>query len=501
VILVTLASKGLGYVREAVVAAVFGTSATVDIYLAAVAVPAAVGTVISYAIPNAFVPLFTAGGAVPSRARRAAWGVLSAMAAASILAWMMARPLARITAAGFSAAEFAATVSLLRVGAWVIALATIEALGRSRLWAQKRFVLPGLAYFWQGAAVIIAVLIWPEYGARALIWGYTAGTGAAAIWNLILGARAHVTAPPVLPANAEESGTSTGWWVAAVLLTDTIAQAFAIVDRNLGSYLASGSIAALQYANLLAFLPFSIVGMGLATAVFPFLSEATAARDGAEVALIIDRAVRWSLLVIAPVVLWFVLFREEIVTLLFQRGAFGLASRHLTGTALAVFSLGLVPNVLGAIWARAFYASRRWQPILYGSLLGLATKAVCGWWWVQSAGVAGLAAATAVAYVVWLVPLVAMGGTWVSGRAIISWGWLTLRLWLVVGIPGVLVILLWPALQPAPAVSSHLSATLRLGAAVILGLLCLVLIGRRWRLREVELASSQVIHWLRRRGD
>ena len=492
VIGVTLLAKGVGYVREAVVAAVFGTTSVVDLYLAAAAIPAVICTVIYYSVPNAFVPLFSGSHQMRRRARITASGLLVVMLGLSAAVWLWASPLSNLLVRGFPESARSESAHLLRIGAWAIVFATLEALGRSRLLAGKHFVRPGLAFLWQSAAMVTAVLVWPEHGARALVWGFVAGTGLAALWNLAARQAAVPDAVTPSPHSESASAMSASRWVMAVFLVDAIAQAFSLIDRHFGSYLPAGSIAALQYANQIAFIPFSVLGMGLSTAIFPYLSDAVAANDGARTEIVLDRAVRWSLLGVVPMAVGMIVFRQDVVTLLLERGAFNAASRQLTATALAAFSVGLVPSVLAALWSRVFYSSRQWRPILYGSLVGISAKAVCGWWWVQSAGVTGLAAATAVAHCVWVLPLFWILRTAIPTERFLAWGSYGVRVLLLAAVPAVLVWWLAHIVSPDGSLPVHAAAVARLSAGAAASILSLLLLGPRWQIGE----AGTVLPWM-----
>jgi putative peptidoglycan lipid II flippase len=316
------------------------------------------------------------------------------------------------------------------------------------------------------------------------MWGFVAGTGLAALWNLT----ARPAAVPVVATQSSDrepmSAPSASRWIMAVFLIDAIAQTFSLIDRHFGSYLPAGSIAALQYANQIAFIPFSVLGMGLSTAIFPYLSEAVAANDGTRTVAILDRAVRWSLLSVVPMAVWMIVFRQEVVTLLLERGAFNAASRQLTATALAAFSAGLVPSVLSALWSRVFYSSRQWRPILYSSLAGFSVKALCGWWWVQSAGIAGLAAATAMAHCVWMLPLFWILRAAVPTERFLAWGAYGVRVLLLTAVPAVLVSWFAPMVLPGGSLSAHATAIVRFAGGASASIVCLLLVGPHWRIGE-----------------
>jgi putative peptidoglycan lipid II flippase len=265
----------------------------------------------------------------------------------------------------------------------------------------------------------------------------------------------------------------------------------ALIDRHLGSYLAEGSIAALQYANLIAVVPVSICGLTLGTAIFPFLSTAIQDRDTQRTREILDKAVRWSLIAAVPVTIWLLFFSQELTGLLYERGLFNQESRLLTASTLTMYALGLVPNVLMAILAKVYYSLRRWGPVMLASVLSVGVKAVLSYWWVVPHGTVGLAAASTVGAMVGVITLaVALPSPFLSGH----WRhWL--RALLILGVicgigdtvgRGVSLFL--------SASEFAVQAVFRLGLSVIVSLVLAVVIGPRLGLSEM----AAVWKWIRR---
>ena len=398
VIIFTIAAKVFGLIREMIVAAHYGTSQIVDVYLAGITIPAMVGTVLIQTLPNAFVPLFTGGPKNRRGSTRVAFSLVAISGLIAAALWFLAEPAASITSSGFSVAAQAETVIILRIVAAAVALATIEALMRSRLLAQKRFVYSGVAGLWTSAAMVIAIVLHPAGGARTLAWGYVVGSLMAAVWNLmpyVLRRKAsprteHTVSEPI-------SSSGEGYWVTAVIFLGSTGLFYTLLDRYLASFLGEGSIAALQYANLVASQPVAIYGIAISIAVFPYLSQKIAECDGDAVRQIIDRAIRWVLVGSVPAAVWIGVLGNEIISILFERGAFGASSRSATGLLLVPYGFWLVPAVLAPVLLRVYYAMFRWRPILTAVLAGLFVKVVLSLWWVKSFGALGLVAATAAA--------------------------------------------------------------------------------------------------------
>lgn len=390
-------AKVVGLVREAVIAGTYGTSHAVDVYLAGITLPAMAMTIAFHSVPNAFVPLFSEASP-HQQARRHAWGILGFALLLSSGMWSLAGPIASLTNSGFPESLRLETAVVLRITAGGIALATLEALLRSRLLAHKRFVRPGLSLLLQSAAMIIAVGLYPDGGARTLAWGYFAGTAAAALCNLTPAEFICKRSPRVSESTTSlSSQDSIGLWVPIVLLIDTVPQFYLLIDRHLGSHLPEGSIAALHYAGLISTAPISICGLALGTAVFPYLSEALGRRDLSRASEILDKSVALCLIMTVPIMIWLVLLGQEITGLLYERGAFDQASRLLTGWTLVAYAHGLVPSALILILPKVFYSSRRWRPVLLASALSVAAKGVLSFWLVDRHGAVGLAAASAIA--------------------------------------------------------------------------------------------------------
>ncbi len=475
-------AKCIGFLREAVIAATYGTSQTVDLYLSAATIPALAATVLYHSIPNAFVPLYSVG-TPGQRARKAAWVVLAIMLLVTLAMWFFAEYLVYLTGAGFSAAVRGEAATLFRVSSVAVALATVEALSRSRLLARKQFLQPGLSSMWQSIAMIVAVVMSPTDGARTLTWGFVAGNAASAIWNLVPFRRsvAETGKDSTLPL-ARPQSDGLGIWIALVLLVDTIPQFYALIDRQFGSFLPAGSIAALQYANLVAILPQSIFSVAVGMAIFPYLSESIQSGDHARAGDILDRAFRWSMIAVVPLAVLLMVFNSDIIRLLYERGVFNAESRRMTASILFLYSLSIVPNVFMAVAAKVFYSSRRWGPILLAAVASVAIKYLLSLIWRESYGVQGIAAATTVGSVIGAAILFLALPHWVTVGKLRGWG-------RYIVVPGSLVLAGslpgWFVMSHVPGAETITAAVARVVLGVLIGGLLLVLAGPRLGIPEL----------------
>ncbi len=481
--LVTLLARLLGYFREAVIAATFGASREVDIFLTAITFPAMVVTTVYFSIPNAFVPLWTRAARGGVRIGKIVVAILAAAAALTLLFSLAARPLMTLLAAGYSPDSMSRAVSLLRVAAWIVLFGVIEALLRSRLLALKHFGLPALSYVWQGIGVIVAVVGWPEQGARGMVWGLLAGTATSALWGgILLWSAVRIRTATVEPTGGVKDQDTRVWtWIVLILLIDSLAQIFVVVDRILGSYLNSGAIASLNYASLVVGVSTAIVASTLSTAIFPFLSDAHAEQDRARTFEIVDRAVTWAVILSVPVTVWTLAFSGSVISILFERGAFDAGARTLTSHALAACGVGVLPIALAAIWARLFYAAQRWKPILATSLISLSVKTACAVWWVSAWGVVGLALSGSVAQIAAAI-FIAWHERHVLKVGLARWGVVACKVLLLVGLPAIPFAWIISRSQGAGSPTHILLAF----SGTLSGVLLLVGVGRRWGISEMQ---------------
>lgn len=150
-----------------------------------------------------------------------------------------------------------------------------------------------------------------------------------------------------------------------------------------------GAVSALYYGNQLTQLPLSLIGVSIATAVFPTLSSPKENR-----AAVFQKALRAIFYVSIPATVGMVVFAREIVALLFEHGAFDATDR--TAWVLRLYGAGLWCYCANQVQARAFYAVQETRtPVRVSAsmvLLNLALNLTLVWPFRE----AGIAAGTAI---------------------------------------------------------------------------------------------------------
>lgn len=124
----------------------------------------------------------------------------------------------------------------------------------------------------------------------------------------------------------------------------------------LASLLPSGAVSFLYYADRLNQMPLGVIGIAIGTALLPVLARHAAAGDEGMVRHYLSRALEFSLLLGLPAAVALGVAGAPMVSVLFQRGAFGPDEAHATAMALAAYAIGIPAYVIVKSLNAAFFA-------------------------------------------------------------------------------------------------------------------------------------------------
>jgi len=363
VMLLFIASRALGLLREMVIARQFGTSPEMDAYLAAFRLPDFLFYVVAGgALGSAFIPTFT--GFLTRGDRAGAWQLASAvinwmlliLLALGGLAALFAPWVARTFFADFTPIQQQLTAELMR---WMLISTVIFGVSgvvMGILNAHQHFLLPALAPVIYNIAIIWgAWWLGPKWGVRGLTAGVVVGAAAHLLVQVPGLIRQKMEYRPVL-ALRNESLHEVGRLMAPRVLGLAAVQLNFMVSAVLAASLPAGSLTAFNYGWIIMLLPQGVIAQSVATALFPTLAALVAEGHRAEMRRIFAVTLRNLLFLTLPAAGGLLALRTPIVRLLLERGAFNAESTAATAWALGFFALGLVGHAVVEITTRAFYA-------------------------------------------------------------------------------------------------------------------------------------------------
>ena len=140
------------------------------------------------------------------------------------------------------------------------------------------------------------------------------------------------------------------------ILGVSVAQISLLINTNIATWLQSGSVTWLSFADRLMEFPTALLGVALGTVLLPKLSAAHAGQDAKHYSGLLDWGLRLVLLLGLPAALGMALLSDGLVATLFNYGAFGAADVAQTKLAVGAYSVGLVGLLAIKILAPGFYA-------------------------------------------------------------------------------------------------------------------------------------------------
>jgi putative peptidoglycan lipid II flippase len=366
-----LLSRIIGLVRERVFGFYFGVTSEADAFRAAFRIPNLLQTLFGEGVLSAsFIPVYASLVAdeereEATRVAGAIFAVLSLAVSVLVAAGIAAAPLlVDLIAAGFPGEKRELTVTLVRVLFPGAGLLVISAWCLGILNSHKKLFLSYASpVVWNVA--MIGTLLW--FGRRStlpelaiwLAWGSVLGSALQIVVQLPLVMRLlgrfrlgfHRRSSHV-----REVLQNFG----PVFVGRGVVQISAYIDAWIASFLISGSVAALTYAQNLAMLPVSLFGMAVSAAALPELSTLRGDEDVVAAARRekLDRGVARIAFFVVPSAVAFIAIGDLIAGVIYQTGKFDRAVAVWVWGILAASALGLLATTLGRLYSSALYALR-----------------------------------------------------------------------------------------------------------------------------------------------
>ena len=385
--IMTLASRVLGFVRDQVMAIVFGAGATTDVFLVAFKIPNFLRRLFAEgAFAQAFVPVFTEYKETksPEALRDLAAHVVGTLAiillVISTLGVMLAPLLVMLFAPGFidDPARFDLATHMLRITFPYLFFVSLLAYAGSVQNTFGRFAVPSFTPVLLNICMIGAALWFSpmfEQPIVALAWGV-----------FVAGAVQLAMQLPFLQQLGLLPKPRWGWrhsgvrrilkLMAPAILGSSVAQINLLLDTIIASFLTVGSLSWLYYSDRLMEFPLGILGVTLGTVILPRLSREHAHSDQKQFQRTIDWALRLVCLIGVPAAIGLALLAAPMISTLFEYGKFTPRDTTMASYSLIAYSIGLPAFILIKVFAPAFFARQDTKtPVRIGIIALIANMA------------------------------------------------------------------------------------------------------------------------------
>jgi putative peptidoglycan lipid II flippase len=405
----TMLSRIFGFLRDMVVAAFFGAGITTDAFFVAFRIPNMLRRLIGEgSLTVSFVPVFTEYLNVKTKEdalelANVAFTALSVVLVfVSLLGVLFSPLIVTLMAPGWYIKHpdhYHLTVFLNRLMFPYIFFMALVALCMGILNSLRHFAAPALSPVILNICMILAALLLRDFFQEpitALAVGVMIGgvLQLAMQWPFLV--KMGVKLKPDF--NFKHPGLKQiGRLFFPAAFGASIYQINLIVSNILASFLPTGSVSYLYYADRIVELPLGVFAIAIGTAALPSFSEQVAKGDFHDLKKTIHFSLRLILFVTIPATIALIALRVPIISVLFQRGAFDIQSTLLTAQALFYYTIGLLAFSVIRVIVSALYSLQDAKTPMKAAIVAFFVNVVCSVILMFPLKHGGLALATSIA--------------------------------------------------------------------------------------------------------
>lgn len=397
--LCTILSKILGFLRELVVAYKFGAGSISDAFVTTNRVPTILFSALSVAIGINFIPVIM-GISEPKKQDKFASNLINVSLILMLagIALMLCFPdvVLMIFASGLNQEAHSYAVVMLTITAFSIIPIVLSQIFQSYLQTKNRFASTGLTGVVCNVVVILFSLVASEDTYQLLSVGTLVSNLVMMVILIIELKFIGFRYSPVV--NLKDDNLKLLVILTAPLVIETLTSELnAVVDTNMASRLASGTITSLSYANNLVKMAHVMIATTIITVVFPKFSKFFSERNLIELKKQFIYYGDVLSVALIPISVLMIVLAEPIVEFLFLRGSFDREAAVITGQSMIWYAIGIFPLGMKSYVIRMYYALKDTKTPTKYAVIALVINIILNFIFITPLKHIGLALSTSIA--------------------------------------------------------------------------------------------------------
>jgi putative peptidoglycan lipid II flippase len=358
-----LVSRVLGFLRDLLTASILGANIYSDIFF------------VAFKLPNLFRRIFAEGAFtqvfIPSYAKTNKKIQFSSIIflqffafilALSLFVTLFASLITKLIAVGFNEATVNLASPLVAICFYYLPLIFIVTFLAALLQYKNHFATTAFSTSLLNISLITALLLAQNLDKYSIVfylsWAVVIGGILQVVVHLIAIKKLHIKFFTTKIKKSKQSFKKSKFYTQfyPAVFGSSSAHIAAFLDTWLASFLVSGTISYLYYANRVFQLPLALFAIATSVALFPTIAKAIKKNDEAKALKYLQKAfyILFGLLFTASFI--GIVFDKFIVELLFERGAFTALDTQNTATILTMYLIGLLPFGMAKIFSLWLYA-------------------------------------------------------------------------------------------------------------------------------------------------
>ncbi len=367
-----LFSRIFGFIRDLTMASILGANVYSDIFAVAFKLPNLFRRIFAEgAFSQSFMPSFIAARYKTIFSVKVLLRLLGAILILTLIVNIFSYEISKILAPGFKAETLILTSKYVAIQFWYLPLIFIVTYLGALLQYKEHFATTAFATTLLNIAMIIALLLYKDAPKEqiiyALSWGVIGGGILQVAIHIIVAIKVKILRvvrfgfgnlkekKDIVKKDTDRFFKN---FFPAIWGNSTL-QVMSFLDTWLASFLVSGSISYLYYANRIFQLPLALFAIALSIAIFPSISKKVKAKDSSTAIRELKRGFWILLYLLTAATAGAIIFSNEIIWLLFERGAFSRSNTIEVAKVLDMYMIGLIPYGLSKLFSLWLYANNQ----------------------------------------------------------------------------------------------------------------------------------------------
>jgi len=397
-------SRILGFLRDMLTAHALGASVYSDIFFIAFKIPNLFRNIFAEgAFSQSFIPSFAASRHKPLFSMLTFIRLFAVIFLLSIFVTLFQHLVAELVAFGYSEEIKKISAPIIAINFYYLDLIFVVTFLGALLQYRKHFATTAFSTALLNIAMITALFIAKDMGkldvVYALSWGVLAG-GALQVAVHILAARRYRVLRVLFVGFARlrrgdkradnDAKRFNGSFLPSIAGSST-AQISAFIDTWLATFLATGAISYLYYANRIFQLPLAVFAIATSMALFPSIAKAINSGEESHAHELLKKGFWFLAFMLVGFAIGGAMLSREVMWLIYERGQFVRADTVESSRVLAMYMFGLIPFGMSRLFSLWLYSNHQQMKAAKISAFSLACNAIFSVVFMQFFGAAGIA--------------------------------------------------------------------------------------------------------------
>jgi len=399
-----LLSRITGFGRDVLMTSALGASIWSDMFIVAFKLPNLFRRIFAEgAFTQAFMPSFIASRHKGVFATAIFLRFMLFLLVLSIVITLFPEPLTKLMAWGWDSEQIAKTGVLTAINFWYLDLIFIVSFLAALLQYKNHFATTALSTILLNLSMITALLFYMKEDPKSVAYALSFAVVIGGVLQVI----AHVVAIKKLSLHRlliggwkykkekdvkEEEKKFKSLFLPSIL-GNSAPQLAAFLDTFLATFLMTGSVSYLFYANRIFQLPLALIAIATATVLFPAVSKALKNNNETLAYENLSKAFWLLAFLLGASTVGGYFLSEPIIWLLFERGEYTVAMSQETARVLQMYMIGLLPFGLAKLFSMYLFAAHKHLKAAKIAIYGLVASSIMSLILMKPMGAMGLALA------------------------------------------------------------------------------------------------------------